>query len=106
MAERLASARRVRVWQSPRAARSIRVARWWARFTCIGFPAPGSSLEHGQKPNYRCGVGFANFGGLVALSGSGKTLLIGNDLERSTSVGIGSDWRNNDATNAGAVWMW
>jgi hypothetical protein len=42
----------------------------------------------------------------VALSGSGKTLLIGNDLESSTSVGIGSDWHNNDATAAGAVWMY
>jgi len=63
-------------------------------------------LANMVKPNFRYGVGYENFGGLVALSGSGKTLLIGNDLERSTSVGIGSDWHNNDATAAGAVWMY
>lgn len=63
-------------------------------------------LANMVKPNYRYSVGFESFGGLVALSDSGKTLLIGNDLERSSSVGIGSDWHRNDSTNAGAVWMY
>jgi hypothetical protein len=63
-------------------------------------------LANMVKPNYRYSVGYESFGGLVALSGSGKTLLIGNDAERSGSVGIGSDWHRNDATDAGAVWMY
>jgi hypothetical protein len=63
-------------------------------------------LANMVKPNYRYGVGFESFGGLVALSGSGKTLLIGNSAERSSSVGIGSDWHKNDAPDAGAVWMY
>lgn len=63
-------------------------------------------LANMVKPNYRYGVGYESFGGLVALNGDGKSLLIGNDAERSSSVGIGSDWKRNDATAAGAVWMY
>jgi len=63
-------------------------------------------LANMVKPNYRYGVGFESFGSVVALSNSGKTLLLGNSAERSSSVGIGSNWHNNDATDAGAVWMY
>ena len=63
-------------------------------------------LANMVKPNYRYGVGFESFGSVVALSNSGKTLLLGNSAERSTSVGIGSDWHKNDTDGAGAVWMY
>ena len=58
------------------------------------------------KPNDRYRVGYESFGGLVALDGDGKTLLIGNGAERSSSVGIGSDWSNGNIPDAGAVWMY
>jgi hypothetical protein len=63
-------------------------------------------LANMVKPNYRYSVGYESFGSVVALSNSGKTLLLGNSAERSTSVGIGSDWRRNDTDGAGAVWMY
>ena len=58
------------------------------------------------KPNDRYRVGYGNFGEHVVLSHNGKTLLIGNDRERSRGVGIGGDWQDGDIPDAGAVWMY
>lgn len=63
-------------------------------------------LANMVKPNYRYSVGYESFAGVVELNHDGKTLVIGNDLERSSSVGIGSDWKKNDLLDAGAVWMY
>jgi len=63
-------------------------------------------LANMVKPNDRYAVGYESFGDLVVLNDSGKTLLIGNAAERSSSVGIGGDWHNNDMSDAGAVWMY
>jgi hypothetical protein len=63
-------------------------------------------LANMVKPNDRYRVGYESFGGLVVLSDTGKTLLIGNSGERSRGVGIGGDWKDGDISDAGAVWMY
>jgi hypothetical protein len=46
------------------------------------------------------------FGSSVALSGDGNTLAVGASYEDSNSVGINGDQNNNDATDAGAVYVY
>ena len=63
-------------------------------------------LANMVKPNYLTGLSDEAFGRVLALSNSGKTLLIGHPAESSSSAGIGGDWDNTDSTWSGAVWMY
>ncbi|MGE4658968.1 MAG: integrin, partial [Gammaproteobacteria bacterium] len=45
------------------------------------------------------------FGSRLALSGDGTTLALGTQLEDSNSTGIGGDEENDDAQQAGAVYL-
>ena len=63
-------------------------------------------LANMVKPNYLTGLSDEAFGRVLALSNSGKTLLIGHPAESSGSAGIGGDWDNTDNTWSGAVWMY
>ena len=58
------------------------------------------------KPNYLTGLDDQGFVGVLALSNSGKTLLVGDPAEGSGSSGIGGDWSNADNLQSGAVWMY
>jgi len=62
-------------------------------------------LANMVKPNYLDDSDQA-FGYVLALSNSGKTLLIGNPGENGGSAGIGGDWQNTDSPASGAVWMY
>ena len=65
-------------------------------------------LANIMKPNYipnMVGV-YDNYGRVVALSGNGQTLIVGNNQENSSAQGIGGDWSNVDAPSSGAVWMY
>jgi hypothetical protein len=61
-------------------------------------------LANMVKPNYpNERLGFARE---LALSASGRTLIIGDPDESSSAHGIGGDWHNSDDPAAGAVWMY
>jgi hypothetical protein len=64
-------------------------------------------LANMVKPNYLLGTDNERFGRYLALSGSGKTLLIGDPGENHGSEGIGTDWHNvGGGGPLGAVWMY
>jgi hypothetical protein len=49
---------------------------------------------------------FDGFGDSVALSADGGTLVVGAPLERSDATGINGDQANDNATGAGAVYVY
>jgi hypothetical protein len=65
-------------------------------------------LANMVKPNYLTRSDREEFGRVLALSGSGKTLLIGDPEDTRGSDGIGSDWRTTVGGGAptGSVWMY
>jgi len=63
-------------------------------------------LANMVKPNYLLGSDNERFGRFLALSGSGKTLLIGDPDDNRGSEGIGTDWHNVRSGPLGAVWMY
>ena len=46
------------------------------------------------------------FGGSAALSGDGNTLAVGAFQERGAAIGVNGDPTNNNAPNAGAVYVY
>jgi hypothetical protein len=61
-------------------------------------------LANVVKPNY---VGSPTaFGQVTALSGTGKTLVVGVPGEDSMALGIGGDWANSGRANSGALFMY
>jgi hypothetical protein len=66
------------------------------------------TLVNMVKPNYSPSKypGPYQFGGRVALSGTGKTLLVGVPFESSSAAGIDGDWANANRINSGAVFLY
>jgi hypothetical protein len=58
------------------------------------------------KPNYAPSGGNRSFGRVSALSGTGKTLIVGSPEESSWAVGIGGDWANAGRPGSGALFMY
>jgi hypothetical protein len=58
------------------------------------------------KPNYVPSGGSREFGKVSALSGTGKTLVVGAPGENSWAVGIGGDWANSGRPGSGALFMY
>jgi len=58
------------------------------------------------KPNYAPSGGNRSFGKVSALSGTGKTLVLGSPEESSWAVGIGGDWANAGRPGSGALFMY
>jgi len=65
-------------------------------------------LANIMKPNYFPNLDgvYDNYGRVVALSGNGQTLIVGNSDENSSAQGIDGDWGSVDAPGSGAVWMY
>jgi hypothetical protein len=63
-------------------------------------------LANVVKPNYVASGGAHEFGAVTALSGTGKTLVVGVPDESSWAVGIGGDWANAGRAGAGALFMY
>jgi hypothetical protein len=64
-------------------------------------------LANMVKPNYVATSGFyRDFGQVTALSGTGKTLLVGMPGEDSSAQGIGGNWANAGRPGSGALFMY
>jgi hypothetical protein len=63
-------------------------------------------LANMVKPNYVPSDGSLDFGTVTALSGTGKTLVVGAPDESSWAVGIGGDWANAGRARSGALFMY
>jgi hypothetical protein len=65
-------------------------------------------LENVVKPNYvnSPNTYSADFPGTIALSGTGKTLVVGMAGEDSSASGIDGDWANASLPNSGALFMY
>jgi hypothetical protein len=57
------------------------------------------------KANYQP-VDDQPFGRELALSATGRTLLVGEAAESSSAQGIAGNWRSIDDPGSGAVWMY
>jgi hypothetical protein len=64
-------------------------------------------LANMVKPNYPPQYWVAGyFGDALALSGTGKTLVVGMLADGSSAVGIGGDWANSNRGGSGAIYMY
>jgi len=64
-------------------------------------------LANMVKPNYRPDPGQADFFGTrLALSQTGKTLLVAVPQENSSATGIDGNWANSDLDYSGAIFMY
>jgi hypothetical protein len=64
-------------------------------------------LANMVKPDYvASSTTYREFGQITALSGTGKTLVVGMPGEDSSAVGIDGDWANAGRPGSGALFMY